>query len=203
MSEFKHLLKQFGSEVKVIRYINNPDKFNEETNQALVKDKPVSEGFHDIVVSGNFLFNIGDMITYKNNNYLVVSDVQENDGMYKGLAREISIYSISVIVQDEVRNVTERDQLGTPIEWDVIQPEIKKDFPTVIHTQVADISSDGYFRFPDNQYLISTPYHQNIAQGDTINLFDHDYEVVGVDKSKTYRDEQGNIGGLLILNVKW
>jgi len=191
---FKSFLKEFGTDI----YINEET----QTRQAIVSDQSVSDGYHDIVVKSNFQFNIGDFITYQGNKYLTVSDVQYNNGMYKGLARMLSAYDVTLQTQEEIRENVEYNDMGEPISWDVVQEAEYTDFPCIIETKMVDYDTGSVIALPNNQYLLTVQYHIKYEQGITVNLFDHDYSVKGVDRSKLIRQD-GNLKGVLFLHLEW
>jgi len=190
---FKSFLKEFGSNVLLGQ--------ETQTRQAIVSDKSVSDDYHDIVVKSNFQFNIGDFITYQGNKYLTVSDVQNTNGMYKGLARMLSAYDVSVKVKDAVKEQVGTDPSGQPV-YEIVEPAVYEDFPCIIETKMVDYDTGSVIALPNNQYLLTVQYHVKYEQGITVNLFDHDYTVKGVDRSKLIRQD-GILKGVLLLHIEW
>ena len=177
--EFKDLIKEFGEDVT----------FNKENRKMIVSTKTVNEDFDDREIHTDLPVSRGDMFTYNNTYWLVISEVAaKRTYEYKAIIRPCN-QSIGVVVTEE--KVVGTDSLGRPI-YDTVETTI--DIPAYVDWKRLSIEGDQ-IRLSDMDIDIVVQDNETtstIAVNDEFDLIDKRYSIQNVNKFKQ---------GLLILRA--
>ena len=178
--EFANLINEFGEDVT----------FNEETRKMIVSTKTVNEDFDDREIHTDLPISRGEMLTYNNIYWLVISEVAAKRSYeYKAIIRPCK-QSIGVITTNE--KMVGTDSLGRPI-YDTV--ETTNDIPAYVDWKRLSIEGDQ-IRLSDMDIDIVVQDNETtstIAINDEFDLIDKRYTIQNVNKFKQ---------GLLVLRAK-
>lgn len=133
--------------------------------------------YDDIILTSKIPFETGNAISYQDSNWLVISQVQENDD------EDISIYRARI---RKCNYTIKFNFLGNV-----------KPFPAILSTKALDVQSDKYLTLPVGKIIVSL--QDNVDSRDIILaqrflIMGQPWKVSGIDKSQI---------GLIILNCDY
>lgn len=181
LDDFQYILQNMGKTIYI----------DDIAEKAILSHKKVNENYDDIIIKTLYPIERGDLITYENQKYLILSQVNSDRfGLYKGLMRKCN-FIIHVHVDDE-KVLIGYEPSGAPIyEY---RP-IYEDHYAIVSTKVAQWSTGFPINLPDGELEVTIKDTGStlITVGDTFDFEGLTWSINWVDRSEE---------GLLILKCK-
>ncbi|TFJ93655.1 hypothetical protein [Lentibacillus salicampi] len=174
--EFTNLVNDFGV----------PVTLNDETTtrKAILSSQTLSDtlpDFDDKTIHSDFPIKRGDVITYNDTKYLIISDVQAKRSYeYKATIRPMTNAFQFTYMTDGYYEET--DRFGNPI-WIREPEEVTEDLPCIAQQEGSPTIESGQIRLPEERIIVIMS-DDNISQQIEINsnhqMMNDTYNIVNI-----------------------
>jgi len=163
-----------------------------DTDSIVTQDNQYDEKIINFRSDSNI--NIGSVIDYKSQNYLLLSFF-DNEIFPKGKMKLCN--STYPLPSEITRTIKDYNQFGEPIYTETVgEPTL---LPCIVETTITSDNSDEAINLPTGQIQITIPFTEHEAIGNGVNFFMYgsEYETIGIDYTKSI-----NGVGLLVIKGK-
>ena len=179
--DFQYMLDNMGKTIYI----------DDVLEKALIKHIAVNNDYDDIELTTLTPIQRGDLITYENNKYLILSQVNSTRyGRYKALMRKCN-FILHVHVADEEVVIGHEDS-GKPI---VETQPTYEDYAAIVTSKVTEWATGGQLNLPQGQIQITIK-----DTGSTKLTVGDDFTFEGLPWTINWIDRTEN--GLLILSCE-
>lgn len=176
---------------------------NEKSSKILLYQKYDAEGSHKKIIGKIEDIELGNLLYFKDFNWLVISFPEDNKIYRKA---EIQLCNATFPIKYNKKKVLLRDENGKVITDDFGKPEyteayeIEKDEPCVVENKLINTLSDNdQIQLPNGQISIKLKYQQSdtIQLNYVFNMFNDNYKIIDIDYTKVI-----NNVGIVIIRAK-
>lgn len=160
---------------------------NENVSKGLITSPSLNRivDFDDRYISTLDILKRGDLITYKDKPYLIISEIESMRQInYKAIMRHCN-YHITIPGGTELVDTGYTDIVGNPIYEEVEIDPI--DLPIIIDNRKFSVTGDQAINVPENQIIIMLQVNDETEEynvGDSFNVIDQEWNIIDVDKTK-------------------
>jgi hypothetical protein len=169
---------------------------------AMVKQDKKSEN-KKLLLKPDTKVDIGAVVNYEDLNYLTMDFLGEGINKIYPTATlklcnatfPIELNKSKVLLQDDNGNIIYDDLTEEPITVEV--PSSIHLLSCIVENKYRVDTSNEQLWLPENEIMITLPYHSEIVLGFKFSMYDEQYEILNVDRTKVINDK-----GILVIRAK-